>query len=178
MGSSRYLAPVIEIEHKLGLYVITCDYPPDNDAHKLSVEYRNISIIDKNAVLEVAQEMKINGIMSFAHDPGVATAAYVAKKMELPFQSSYETTSILQDKGLFRKFLIDNYFNCPHAKRYENIEEPFAGLDYFTWPVIVKPTDSEGSKGVTGVDKPNDLRGAIKMALDGVHNGTFIIEDF
>ena len=178
LGGSRYLVPIIEAAHKLGVYVITCDYLPDNDAHKLSDEYRNISIIDKDAVLAAAEEMQINGIMSFACDPGVVTAAYVAEKMNLPFQCSYEAASILQDKGLFRKFLADNHFNCPHAKRYEDKKAPFADVEFFQWPVIVKPTDSAGSKGVTRVERPEDLEEAIEIALDGAHNGAFIIEDF
>jgi biotin carboxylase len=178
LGGSRYLIPVIEAAHKLGLYVITCDYLPDNIAHKHSDEYRNISIIEKDAVLAAAQEMKIDGIMSFACDPGVVTAAYVAEKMGLPFQCSYESASILQDKGRFRQFLTHNGFNCPHAKRYENADDPFHDIDFFTWPVIVKPTDSAGSKGVTRVDKPEDLKAAIEVALNGAHNSAFIIEDF
>ena len=178
LGGSRYLVPVVETAHNLGLYVITCDYLPDNDAHRYSDEYKNISIIDKDAVLTVAEDMQIDGIMSFACDPGVVTAAYVSEKMGLPFQGTYEATSILQDKGLFRKFLMDNNFNCPHAKRYTNVDEPFNDIDFFTWPVIVKPTDSAGSKGVTKVDSPEQLREAITVALDGAHNGAFIIEDF
>lgn len=178
LGGSRYLVPVIEAAHKLGVYVITCDYLPDNDAHKLSDEYRNISIIDKETVLAAAEEMQIDGIMSFACDPGVVTAAYVAEKMNLPFQCSYESASILQDKGLFRQFLTDHKFNCPHAKRYEDKKAPFADVDFFQWPVIVKPTDSAGSKGVTRVERPEDLEEAIEIALDGAHNGAFIIEDF
>lgn len=178
LGGSRYALPVIDVAKKLGIYTITADYLPDNIAHKYSDEYVNVSIIDKEATLEAAKRLEIDGIVSFGCDPGVATAAYVAEKMGLPFQGSYEATSILQDKGLFRKFLTDNNFNCPHAKRYENIEEPFKDIDFFTWPVIVKPTDSAGSKGVTKVNKPEDLREAIKIALDGAHNGAFIIEDF
>ncbi|MCI5585093.1 MAG: ATP-grasp domain-containing protein [Lachnospiraceae bacterium] len=178
LGGSRYLVPVVETAHNLGLYVITCDYLPDNDAHRYSDEYKNISIIDKDAVLTAAEDMQIDGIMSFACDPGVVTAAYVSEKMGLPFQGTYEATSILQDKGLFRKFLMDNNFNCPHAKRYTNVDEPFNDIDFFTWPVIVKPTDSAGSKGVTKVDSPEQLREAITVALDGAHNGAFIIEDF
>ncbi len=84
LGGSRYLLPVIEAAHKLGLYVITCDYLPDNMAHKYADEYCNISIIEKDAVLECAVEHQIDGIMSFACDPGVVTAAYVAEKMGLP----------------------------------------------------------------------------------------------
>lgn len=178
LGGSRYALPVIEAAKKLGIYTITADYLPDNIAHKYSDEYVNVSIIEKEATLEAARKLNIDGIVSFGCDPGVATAAYVAENMGLPFQGSYKATSILQDKGLFRKFLADNNFNCPHAKRYENIEEPFKDIDFFTWPVIVKPTDSAGSKGVTKVEKPEDLREAIKIALDGAHNGAFIIEDF
>ena len=39
-------------------------------------------------------------------------------------------------------------------------------IDYFDWPVIVKPTDSCGSRGVTKVEKPEDLPSAIKEAVD------------
>lgn len=178
LGGSRYLTPIIKSAHELGIYVITCDYLPDNDAHKLSDEYRNISIIDKEAVLEVAKKMKIDGIMSFACDPGVVTASYIAEKMGLPFQCSYKSATILQDKGLFRKFLSDNSFNCPHARRYENVNDPFKNIEFFNWPVIVKPTDSAGSKGVTKVNDSRDLKKAILTALNDSHNGAFIIEDF
>lgn len=178
LGGSRYAIPVIDKAHELGCYVITCDYLPDNIAHKYSDEYCNISIIDKEAVLQKAKELKIDGITSFACDPGVVTAAYVAEKMGLPFQGSYESTCILQDKGLFRKFLKDNGFNVPNAKRYTDINEPMKDIEYFNWPVIVKPTDSAGSKGVTKVEKPENLNNAIKIALNGAHNGAFIIEDF
>lgn len=178
LGGSRYILPVIEKAHELGIYVITCDYLPDNSAHKFSDKYCNVSIIDKDKVLAVAKELEIDGIISFACDPGVVTAAYVAEQMGLPFQGSYESVSILQDKGLFRKFLIENGFNCPHAKRYEEASAPFADIDYFNWPVIVKPTDSAGSKGVTRVDTPEGLAEAINIAMRGSHNGAFIIEDF
>lgn len=178
LGGSRYIIPVIKKAHELGCYVITCDYLPDNIAHQYSDEYCNVSIIDKELVLEKARKLKIDGIMSFACDPGVVTAAYVAEQMNLPFQSSYKSTVILQDKGLFRKFLTDNNFNVPNAKRYTDIYEPMKDIDYFNWPVIVKPTDSAGSKGVTRVDRPEDLPKAIEIALNGSHNGAFIIEDF
>lgn len=178
LGGSRYALPVIEAAHKLGLYVITCDYLPDNIAHKYSDEYRDVSIIDKEATLAVAKDLKIDGIVSFACDPGVVTAAYIAEKMKLPFQGSYESTKILQDKGLFRQFLKDNGFNVPNAKRYTDKHEPLKDIDYFNWPVIVKPVDSAGSKGVTKVDTPEDLPKAIDVAIKCSHNATFIIEDF
>ena len=178
LGGIRYLLPVIEAAHKLGVYVITADYLPDNIAHKYSDEYVNVSIIDREAVLKVAQEKQIDGIMSFACDPGVVAAAYVAEKMGLPFQCSYEAARILQDKGLFRDFLMKHGFNCPHAKRYTDINAPLKDICYFNWPVIVKPVDSAGSKAVTKVERPEDLCAAIKIAMEGSHCDSFIIEDF
>lgn len=178
LGGLRYLLPVIEEAHKLGVYVITADYLPDNIAHKYSDEYCNVSIIDKEAVLKEAQRLQIDGILSHAVDPGVTTAAYVAEKMGLPFQCSYKVACILQDKSLFRQFLSENDFNCPHAKGYTNIEEALKDVDYFSWPVIVKPVDSAGSKGVTKVEKKESLKAAIEIALESSISKHFIIEDF
>lgn len=178
LGGSRYLLPVIEAAHELGLYVITCDYLPDNVAHKYSDKYINESIVDKEAVLKVAIEHRIDGIMSFATDPGVVTAAYVAEKMGLPSCGSYESVSILQDKGRFRDFLKKHKFNVPNAKSYDNIENALKDQKAFNWPVIVKPVDSAGSKGVTKVECIEDLRDAIVCALSFSHCNKFIVEDF
>lgn len=178
LGGSRYAVPVIEAAHALGIYVITCDYLPDNIAHKYSDEYCNVSIIDKDAVLEAAKKLKVDGIMSFACDPGVVTAAYVAEKLGLPSCGSYESVKILQNKDLFRRFLTDHGFTVPVAKGYHCVEEALKDVELFNWPVIVKPTDSAGSKGVTRVDDPAQLESSIRYALPFSHSSQFIIEDF
>lgn len=178
LGGMRYLVPVIEAAHKLGVYVITCDYLPNNIAHKYSDEYCNVSILEKDKVLEKAKELKIDGILSFACDPGVVTAAYVAEKMGLPSSGPYKSIEILQNKGKFRKFLTENNFNVPVAKQYTDIETALNDIEMFNWPVIVKPTDSAGSKGVTKVVEKSELRDAINYALKFSHSNEFIIEDF
>lgn len=178
LGGLRYLLPVIEEARKLGAYVITADYLPDNIAHKYSDEYCNVSIIDKDAVLAKAKELEIDGILSHAVDPGVVSAAYVAEQLGLQFQTSYKAACILQDKSLFRQFLMENGFNCPHAKGYTNAEDALKDIDDFNWPVIVKPVDSAGSKGVTKVVAPKDLPLAIEFALSCSISKNFIVEDF
>lgn len=178
LGGARYVLPVIEAAKKLGIYTITADYLPNNFAHKYSDEYINVSIIDKEATLAVAQRLNIDGVMSFACDPGVVTAAYIAEKMGLPNVGPYESVCILQNKARFRKFLDDNGFTVPVAKGYKNIENALKDVDMFNWPVIVKPTDSAGSKGVTKVEKPEQLRKSIEYALSYSHCDEFIIEDF
>lgn len=178
LGGSRYALPVIEAAHKLGLYVITCDYLPDNIAHKYSDQYCNVSIIDKEAVLKIAKELKIDGIMSFACDPGVVTAAYVAEKMGLPSCGTYESVSILQNKAKFRNFLKDNGFNVPRIYPYSTVEDAMRDREIIEYPVIVKPVDSAGSKGVTRVDAAVRLEAAVKHAFEYSFKKEIIIEDF
>ena len=178
LGGSHYALPVIKAAKQLGIYTITADYLPDNIAHKFSDEYVNVSIIDKEKTLEAAIERNIDGIMSFACDPGVVTAAYVAEQMGLPNVGPYESVCILQNKGKFREFLMKNGFTVPTAKAYKYVEDALKDVDMFHWPVIVKPTDSAGSKGVTRVDDPKDLKNSIQYALSYSHLDEFIIEDF
>lgn len=178
LGGLRYLIPVIEAAHKEGYYVITCDYLPDNIAHKYSDEYHNVSIIDKEAVLKLAQELQIDGIMSFAVDPGVVTAAYVQEKMGLPAFGPYESVCILQNKDRFRAFLTEHGFNVPKAKGYTSIKEAIADKNFFKWPIIVKPTDSAGSKGVRRVDLIENYEDALKNAFQHSISKCVIVEEF
>lgn len=178
LGGSRYLLPIIQTAKSLGIHTITCDYLPNNIAHKYSDEYHNISIVEKEKVFELADFLRIDGIMSFACDPGVVTAAYVAEKLSLPNVGPYESVSILQNKGRFRQFLASSGFNVPKARSYSELKSAIADADYFHWPVIVKPVDSAGSKGVTKVDDICNLAAATENALMFSITHQFIIEEF
>ena len=178
LGGLRYLIPVIKTAQSMGHYVITCDYIPDNVAHKYSNEYHNVSIIDKEAVLKLAESLQVDGVMSFAVDPGVTTAAYVSEKMNLSSAGPYESIKILQNKGLFRSFLEKNNFNVPKSKSYSNIDKAIEEFDYFELPVMVKPVDSAGSKGVSKVMHRKDLKQALCHAMNSSKDRTIIIEDF
>lgn len=178
LGGIRYLLPVIKAAHEQGYYVITADYLPNNIAHKYSDEYVNVSIIDKEAVLKVAREKQIDGIMSFGVDPGVVSASYVQNKMGLPSFGPFESVEILQNKDKFRTFLKENGFNVPWAFGFASKDEAWESRFKFTYPLIVKPTDSAGSKGCTRVDSEDELMSAIIYAFKYTISGHIIIEEF
>jgi len=178
LGGIRYLLPVIKEAHKLGIYVITADYLPNNIAHKYSDEYVNVSIIDKAAVLKIAREKQIDGIMSFGVDPGVVAASYVQEQMGLPAFGPYKSVEILQNKDKFRKFLADNNFNVPWAFSFDSVELAMKSADKYSYPLIVKPTDSAGSKGCTRVDEFGALQKALVYAMEHSISGHIIIEEF
>lgn len=178
LGGIRYLLPVIKAAHEQGYYVITADYLPDNIAHKYSDEYVNVSIVDKDAVLKVAQEKQIDGIMSFGVDPGVVSASYVQNQMGLPSFGPFESVEILQNKDKFRAFLTEHGFNVPKAKGFSSKLEALSDLSWYDFPVIVKPTDSAGSKGVTKVDSENQLSVALDYAFAHSMSKHVIVEEF
>ncbi|TXJ35229.1 ATP-grasp domain-containing protein [Brachyspira pilosicoli] len=169
----------IKTAKRLGYYTITCDYNPKNPGHKFADEYHEISTLDKEAVLQLAKKLKIDGIVCYAADTAAVTAAYVAEKMGLPGQP-LKSVEILTNKDLFRKFLLDNGFNCPKAKGYTsiNINEAINDWDIFKKPVMVKPVDSAGSKGVSKVENKENLEEKIKYALSFSRNNRFIIEEY
>lgn len=178
LGGARYALPVIEEAHGLGARVVTCDYLPGNYAHRFSDGYIDASIVDREAVLAAAREAGADGIMSFAADPGVVSAAYAAERLGLPFQGSYEAVSILQSKDRFRAFLRDHGFNCPQARPFRSAGEALRAADDLPYPVIVKPVDSAGSKGCARVDSPDELPAAVEGALEFSLSGTCIVEQF
>lgn len=178
LGGIRYLLPVIKAAHEQGYYVITADYLPDNIAHQYSDEYVNVSIIDKEAVLKVAREKEIDGIMSFGVDPGVVAASYVQNQMGLPSFGPFESIEILQNKDKFRAFLTENGFNVPWAFGFASETDAWSSREKFSYPLIVKPTDSAGSKGVTRVDSESDLKPALDYAFEHSIKGNIIIEEF
>lgn len=178
LGGSRFLQPVIEAARELECHVITMDYLPNNDAHALSDEYVNVSVVDREAVLAAAKKLGVDGIMSFACDAGAVSAAYAAERLGLASVGPLESVSVLQNKPRFRRFLRDNGFNCPTALTFASADEAQRSCDDVPYPAIVKPADSAGSKGCERVDGPETLRGAVERALEFSITGTCIVEQF
>lgn len=163
LGGSLFQIPPIKYAKEQGHYVITCDYLPDNPGHKFADEFHNVSTTDKDAILKLAKELKVDGIVAYASDPAAPTQAYVANKLGLP-SNPYESVEILARKDLFRDFLV------PKSNSFYRLE--------LTFPIIVKPVDSSGSKGVTKVVKKEDIKKAFEYALIFSREKKIVLEEF
>ena len=146
LGGSAQQIIAIETAKRLGYYTVLCDYLTDNPGQYHADKFYLISTTDKEAVLETAQEEKIDGVIAYASDPAALTAAYVAEKMELP-GNLFESVEILCNKDRFRKFLRQNGFNAPKSFCFEKADDVKLRIKEFDFPVIIKPVDSSGSKG-------------------------------
>lgn len=177
LGGSMQQIPVIKQAKEMGHYVITCDYLPENPGHAFADEYHNVSTTDPEGVLTLAKELNIDGIIAYASDPAAPTAAYVSEKLGLP-GNPYESVKICTEKDLFRKFLKEHGFNCPKAKGYKTYEEAVSEIDEYHFPVMVKPVDSSGSKGVVKVSQKSELKAAVEEALSYSRGKRFVVEEF
>ena len=179
LGGSAQQVIAIETAKRLGFYTVLCDFLPDNPGQYHADKFYLVSTTDKEAVLEAARAEGISGILAYASDPAAPTAAYVAEKMGLP-GCPYESVEILCNKDKFREFLSANGFCSPRAGGYDS---PEAALDAvrggeFTFPVLVKPVDSSGSKGVSRIDGPSDAEEAIRGAFGFTRCGRVVVEEY
>lgn len=177
LGAMEMHVPLIKRAKEMGNYVITVDYIPENPGHKLADEAYYDSTTDLDAVLKLSKKLNIDGIMTYNSDPAAPTAAYVAEKLGLP-GNPYQSVKIMSEKNLFRDFLISNGLNAPKFGNYLNIEDALCHINDFSFPMIIKPVDSSGSKGVTVVNNVNDVQNAIECALEKSRSKKFIIEEY
>lgn len=176
LGGAPTQIPPIHYALEQGHYVITCDYLPENPGHKLAHEYHNVSTTDKEAVLALAKQLKIDGVVAYASDPSAPTAAYVAEQLGLP-GNPYESVLTLARKDLFRAFLAKHNFNVPRSQSFYDRAEARAWLDEIGTPAFIKPVDSSGSKGVTHLQDANKFDEAFEHALMYSREKKVVVEE-
>ena len=174
LGGSAQQVVAIKTAKELGYYTIVCDYLEDNPGQYEADKFYLVSTTDKQAILKVAQDEKIDGILAYASDPAAPTSAYVSEKLNLP-SNPYISVETLCNKDKFRLFLRDNGFNVPVSMGYDNKD---VDTSIFKLPVIIKPVDSSGSKGTTVLYSWDKLNEALDFAYSFSRCKRIIIEEF
>ena len=180
LGGSAQQLVAIRTAKRLGLKTVLCDYLPDNPGQYEADVYYNISTTDVDAVYEVAAKEHVDGVLAYASDPAALPAAIVASRLGLP-TNPVETVEVLGVKHKFREFLHKSGFACPGFATFrvdDSIESVNEAISNFRYPLIIKPTDSSGSKGVTKVSSLSEIADAIKAASAYSRNKILIAEEF
>ncbi|MBM6944431.1 ATP-grasp domain-containing protein [Bacteroides gallinaceum] len=180
LGGSAQQVVAINAARDLGYYTVLCDYLPDNPGQYVADKYYNASTTDIEAVYGIAKTEQVDGILAYASDPAALPAAIVAERLGLPTNPA-KSVEILGVKHKFRGFLNDNGFACPKFHTFhptDDIEEIKDTVKSFSFPIVVKPTDSSGSKGVTTLNGTEGLPEAIALADSYSRNKILIAEEF
>ncbi|MCB9495455.1 MAG: ATP-grasp domain-containing protein [Fibrobacteria bacterium] len=165
---------VISKALELGYKVVTADNVPSNPGHRIAHSYFEANIIDADAIRWVARQCHADGILCTS-DTAAPTAALVCQDLGLPTHPP-ESVALLCDKPRFRAFLAANDFSTPVARGFTEGESP--DLSHFRFPIVVKPADSSGSKGVVRLDSPEGMEQAISYALTFSRSSRYIVEEF
>jgi biotin carboxylase len=177
LGGSTSQVCAIKRAKEMGLYVIICDYLPDNPGQYVADEFYLVSTTDKEAVYELAKTLNLDAVICYASDPAAPTAAYVCEKLGLP-TSPYESVMVLSNKDTFRDYLKQNGFNVPKSKSYTDFDGVLDDADMFDFPVMVKPVDSSGSKGINKIYSKEELKFAYDDAMSYSRCKRIVVEDF
>lgn len=177
LGGSAQQVVAIRTAKKLGYYTVVCDYLENNPGQYHADKFYLVSTTDKEAILEVAKTEKIDGVLAYASDPAAPTAAYVSEVLGLP-TNPYKSVETLCNKDKFREFMMENGFCVPQSNSYRTFEEMQDDLEKYTFPIIVKPVDSSGSKGITVLEDGQGIERAIEFALAFSRCKRFVVEEF
>lgn len=191
LGGSAQQVIAIKKAKKLGLYTVLIDYLPDNPGQFVADKYYPESTTDIEGVYRIAKDENVSGILAYASDPAALPCAVVCERLGLPTNPA-ESVKILGIKNVFRKFLFENGFSCPKFVSFSlndffNISNEkkkiSESISAFQFPVVIKPTDSSGSKGVSKINSLEELEKggiekAVEYAKDYSRNNILICEEF
>ncbi|MCT4591065.1 MAG: ATP-grasp domain-containing protein [Carboxylicivirga sp.] len=168
----------IEIVNKAkrrGFHVITCDNQVDNIGHCFSNEFTLIDLLDHDSVLEFSLGSGIDAILSFSTDIGAIPASLVADRLGLP-GGGYKAVDIMANKDKFRKFQKDNDFFYPEYQVVESFDD--LNLKLIDFPVVIKPVDRAGSKGVFVTNSLKELEYKFPLSVALSFKSRVIVEKF
>jgi biotin carboxylase len=152
------------------------DYYKNPPAAELADMHYQESTLDKETVLKIAQKERVSLVISGCVDQANVTACYVAEQLRLPAPYSYETALRVTDKALMKAGMKRAGVPTADFKVIKSTEVNSFKSDKY--PVVVKPCDSNGSKGVRKVDSADDLKYVLKQACDLSRSSKAIVEGF
>lgn len=175
IGASYLQLPLVKKASEMNIETHCFAWEDGSVCKDVSDFFYPISIVEKEEILKICQERKINGVCTIASDVAAPTVAYVAEQMGL-IGNSYESAVRANNKFLMRNAFMKAGIPCPKYKMVTSIEE--AHDTKWNYPLIVKPTDRSGSLGVYEVLKEDELGAAVKKALNVSFKHQAMVEEF
>ena len=181
IGASYLQLPLVKKAKEMGLEVHCFAWNEGAVCKDLADFFYPISIIEKEEILMVCQEVGIDGICTISSDVAAPTVAYVANKMNL-VGNDYDAAVKANNKYQMREAFMKAGVPCPKymmvnsdTLNTEIIKKSFQTLQY---PIIVKPSDRSGSLGVTKVENSSELYSAIELAMEKSFKHQAMVEEF
>lgn len=179
LGAARFQYPALQAARARGCRLVTCDRDASAPGHSLADRAVTLDTTDVAGVEALAREEKVDGVLSFGSDPGACTAASVAQTLGLPGHP-LEGVEVLSDKARFRAFLAAQELQSLTHGCFTATErnELRAFVREHGAPMVLKPVDGNGSKGVAVLRDTSYSEALVDRALANSRRGALIVERF
>lgn len=176
LGAGVYQLPLVKYASNVCSVVLVAPEITDEFKELVTQVYYS-DLRNKEYILDIAKNEKIDGIITDQTDIPVRTVAYVAEKLGLS-GISYETACLFTDKNKMRAKLKE--LNLPYIpyKDVFNYESAVKAAREIGYPIIIKPVDNQGSRGVYKIEKEEDLFEKFNLSIDCSMNGQVLIEKY
>ncbi|MCG8698526.1 MAG: ATP-grasp domain-containing protein, partial [Bacteroidales bacterium] len=176
IGASYLQVPLIEKAKEMGCEVHAFSWYKDKEGKNIADYFYPICVTEQDVILEKCRKIQIDGVISISSDLTIRTVNYVAEKMGLvgnTAQCTIQTTN----KSVMRKVLFEKGAKCPRFVVLKD-ETEIDKTKHLNLPLIVKPVDRSGSRGITLIREENILKDAIERASNISYNREVVVEEF
>lgn len=178
LGAGIYQVPLIKAAKNLGIYTIVTSIPGNYPGFQYAdkVYYENTT--DYEALLKIAEEEKIDGVLTAGTDVAVISEGYIAEKLGL-VGPSFETAQISSDKLRMKKCYEEYGVRTARYRGIQTDDEDYAKkISDLEFPLMFKSVDSSGSRGIVKVNSPDEFESARKTVLANTRTDHFVVEEF
>ncbi len=177
LGASRFQVPLIRKAKNMGLTTIVASIDGDYPGFKEADISLRVNVTDREKILEKAQELQIDAIVTNQTDLPVTTVAYVAERMNLP-GNGLACAQRFANKYLMRQAAAGCGFVSVSYQKVNTVAEAVEVAKSMRYPLIVKPVSSQGSRGVAKVRNEAELIERVRLAKQYDAQGEVIVEEY
>lgn len=171
LGANPETVSLVSKAKEMGLYTIVTDNNPYAYAKSYADKAYDVDATDVDSLIELARAEKVDGILVGVAESLLSSYYDVCTKMGIPCYSTKDKFNIMINKDYFKSKCRE--YGVPTIKEYS-----LDDADKIEYPVIVKPVDSCSSKGITVCHNENEVKKAIKYALEFSNSKKYIIEKY
>ena len=161
-----------------GMFVVAIDGDKFAPGLRIANEYEVCNINDSDVIARVAKKYNVGCITSFCTDIPVLPVSIASKKLNLPGLDQ-DAAELSVNKILQRELAKKHNISIPTFSKFTSVLEAMSELDSFKFPLVIKPSDSSGSKGVKFFNELDQVTESfLEEALALSKRGMGLIEEY
>lgn len=155
-GGPALACDIVEKARQLGIYTIVTDWYPDSPAKRIADESHMVSTADIDAMVELAKQCKVDGVITSFIDSNLHNVREVCELLNLPFYATKEQLDVTMNKVRFKELCRKH--DVPVVEEFR-LDQSLCreDLDTISYPVLLKPADSSGSRGIVVCKNEEEL---------------------